>query len=280
MERIVKALVTHGHNVTTAATEGPGQAGAIAREHIARGVDLIIAAGGDGTINEVAEGMAHSQIPMAILPCGTANVLACELKLTWDLVKLAERLRDFVPKRISLGHVTCDEGRVSRHFVLMAGIGLDAHIVYNLNADLKSQAGKLAYWIAGGSMIGKQLPQIHAEAAGRKFTCSFALLSKVKNYGGDFEIAREVNLFDNRFEAVLFEGRSSARYLKYLLAMIMNRLGRTRGVTVIRTDTMKLSGPHDDRVYVQIDGEFAGRLPAEIHVVHDALTLLLPPEYS
>jgi diacylglycerol kinase family enzyme len=249
------------------------------RQHIERGADLVIAAGGDGTINEVAEGVAHTTVPMAILPAGTANVLACELKMGWDPVRAAERLGAFVPRRISLGHVTCDEGRVSRHFVLMAGIGVDAHIVYHLSGPLKTQAGKLAYWIAGGSLLGKRLPQICAEAGGHKYICSFALLSKVKNYGGDFEIAQEVTLFDNRFEAVLFEGRSATRYLTYLIGLMTRRLGRMSGVSVIRTDSMKLWGPNDSRVYVQIDGEYAGRLPASIRVVPDALTMLLPKEY-
>ena len=278
MERIAEALTKSGHRVTVVSTQGPQTAAGIAREHVERGASLIVAAGGDGTINEVAEGLMHSQVPLAILPGGTANVLASELKLGWDLVAVAGRLAEFVPCRISLGHVTCDQGRVSRHFVLMAGIGLDAHIVYHVNGPLKDQAGKLAYWLAGTSLLGKRLPQIRAEAAGRRYICSFALLSKVKNYGGDFEIAQEVTLFDKRFEAVLFEGTSTTRYVGYLLALMTRRLGGMKGVTVIRTDRMKLSAG-DSRVYVQIDGEYAGRLPAEVKVVPDALTILLPPEY-
>ncbi len=77
-----------------APTTGPRTAGAIAREHIDRGADLIVAAGGDGTINEVAEGMVHSQVPLAILPAGTANVLAMEMKLGAQLERAAERLED------------------------------------------------------------------------------------------------------------------------------------------------------------------------------------------
>lgn len=279
IERIVEALKRKGHRVTPAPTEGPGTASRIARQHVERGARLIVAVGGDGTVNEVAEGMIHSHVPLAVLPAGTANVLACELKLNSDLVRAAERLNDFVPRRISLGHITCEGGRVSRHFVLMAGIGLDALIVYNLNGPLKSQAGKLAYWIAGGSVLGKRLPQIKAEAGGKHYVCSFALVSKVKNYGGDFEIAQDVSLFDQRFEAVLFEGRSSTGYLRYLFALMLRRLKRVRGVTVLRTDRMDLSAG-DSRVYVQIDGEYAGRLPARVEVVRDALTILVPPGYA
>src|SRR5437879_13682300 len=104
-------------------------AAALAREHIGRGADLIIAAGGDGIINEVAEGMVRSAVPLAFLPAGTANVLAMEMKIGSDLERVARQLHEFESRRVSVGHVTCDGGRTARHFLLMAGIGLDAHIV-------------------------------------------------------------------------------------------------------------------------------------------------------
>lgn len=274
------ALNRAGIEVAVVPTAGPGTAGGIARERIAAGAELVIAAGGDGVINETIEGMAHCSTPLAILPAGTANVLATELKLGRNLEKAATRLGELRPRRVSLGHITCDGGRVSRHFLLMAGAGFDAHIVYKLNSSLKARAGKLAYWAASWSQVGRRLPQILVETEGRQLRCSFALFSKVRNYGGDFEIASEASLFDARFEAVLFEGRSAANYVKYFLGMGLRRLGRTNGVTFLKTARATLTCPDDPRVYVQIDGEFAGRLPAEIHIVPDALTLLVPPEYG
>ena len=263
-----------------APTTGPNTAGSIARGRIQGGADLIIAAGGDGTINEVAEGMIGSQVPLAILPGGTANVLAMEMKMGKNLKRAAERLSGMHPRRISVGHVTCDGGRVQRHFLLMAGIGLDAHIVYNVSGALKSRTGKFAYWVAGWKVLGRRLPQIQVEIDGAESACSFALLSKVRNYGGDFEIARSVCLFDDRFEAVLFEGQSSVRYVKYLAGVALRRLDGMKGVTVKRIDRAKFASASDPRVYVQIDGEYAGHLPAEIRIVPDALTLLAPPEYG
>lgn len=261
-------------------TTGPRTAGTIAREHIGRGADLVVAAGGDGTINEVAEGMVHSDVALAILPGGTANVLATEMKLGSKLESIAGRFEELRPHRISVGHLTCEGGRVSRHFLLMAGVGLDAHIVYHVSGPLKARTGKFAYWVAGWSVFGRRLPAVQVEMPGQKRECSFALLSRVKNYGGDFEIARNVSLFDDEFEVVLFEGRSSARYVKYLAGVVGNRLSGMQGVTVLRADRVALSCPEDRRVYVQIDGEFAGSLPAEIRIIPNALTLLAPPEYS
>src|ERR1035441_7970620 len=104
----------------------------------------IVVAGGDGTINEAAEGIIGTQVPLGILPAGTANVLATEMKLGGSLEKVARRLGELRPRRISVGHITCDGGRVARHFLLMAGVGLDAHVVYKLNAALKARTGKFA----------------------------------------------------------------------------------------------------------------------------------------
>jgi diacylglycerol kinase family enzyme len=286
LDRAVRSLENHGHRITAAPTTGPGTAGGIAREHIARGAGLIIAAGGDGTINEVVEGMVHSTVPLAILPAGTANVLAMEMKLGSRMERVAERLEECRPQRIPVGRLICDGGRpgmtgpIDRHFMLMAGIGLDAHIVYNVNGAIKARVGKLAYWLAGWSLLGKRLGQFTVEVGGKRSECSFALISKVRNYGGDFEIARSVNIMDDEFEMVLLEGRNTLRYVKYFAGMVLNNLAGMKGATVVRSDRVTVSGPSDARIYVQIDGECAGCLPAEIRIVPDALTLLIPPEYS
>lgn len=279
MDRAVQILTRNGHSVTVAPTTGPGTAGAIAREYIDRGAGLVIAAGGDGTINEVVEGMVHCQVPLAILPAGTANVLAMEMKLGSRLERVAEHLEECTPCRIPVGRLSCDGGRINRHFMLMAGVGLDAHIVYNVNAALKNRIGKLAYWLAGWSLLGRRLGHFTVDSKASRHECSFALITKVRNYGGDFEIARNVSLLDDEFEVVLLEGRTTLPYVKYLAGMALNRLTGMKGVTVLRTSRVAVSCPQDSNTYVQIDGEFAGHLPAEIRIVPDALTLLIPPEY-
>ena len=261
-----------------APTRGPNTAGAVAREQIDRGADLIVVAGGDGTINEAAEGIIGTQVPLGILPCGTANVLACEVKLSLDPSRAARDLAQFQPRRISVGRMVCDGGRVSRHFLLMAGIGLDASIVYRVNPRLKARTGKFAYWVAGWSLLGRRLAQMEVDIDGSRRACSFVLLSRVRNYGGDFEIAKSVRLTDDTFEAVLFEGLTATRYVKYFAGMALNRLKGLKGVEVLRASAATISTA--EKAYIQIDGEFAGRLPAEISIVPDALTLLLPPAYG
>ena len=276
--QIVEILRRHGHQVTTAPTTGPRTAGGIAHSHIAAGADLVVALGGDGTINEVAEGMVHSSVPLAILPAGTANVLATEMRMGSDPRRAAVNLAEWLPRRISVGKVTFEDGRVSRHFLLMAGAGLDALMVYRVNTALKDRVGKLAYYAVGARSLGDSLAQVQVEIEGRTHECSFALLSKVRNYGGDFEIASSVHLSDDQFEAVLFEGRNPLRYVGYFVRLALNRLAGRKGVTTLRTCCAKLAST-SECVYVQVDGELAGRLPAEVRLVRDAITLLVPEDY-
>lgn len=259
-------------------TTGPGSAGDIARRAIAEGTELILAAGGDGTINEVIDGMAHSAIPLGILPAGTANVLSTEIGLGRDVRRAARLIPQCVGQRIALGRLDC--GSTSRHFLSMAGVGFDAHIVYNLNARLKLRLGKIAYWLSGFTQTVRRFPEFEIEIDGsRHSVCSFALVSRVRNYGGDFEIARSASLLQDHFEVVLFRGRHSLPYLKYLFGMITGSLKRMRGVTFITAQNVRVFDPADRRVYIQVDGEYAGRLPASITVVPNALTVLVPPTY-
>ncbi len=259
-------------------TTGPGTAGEIARTAIEQGAELILAAGGDGTINEALDGMVNSSVPLGVLPAGTANVLATELGLGRNLERTAKLIPQYIARRIAIGRLDCGSG--PRHFLSMAGIGFDAHIVYNLNARLKSRLGKGAYWISGLGQAFRRFPEFEIEIdGGTREMCSFALVSRVRNYGGDFEIAHRASLLDERFEVVVFRGRSSLPYLKYVLGMISGRLAGMGGVSFTMARNVRMFHPADPRVYIQVDGEYAGRLPASIGLVPDAVTLLIPPAY-
>ena len=277
VERVLKALSRAGHQVTVTPTPGPSAATGLARDSIAAGADLIAVLGGDGTINEVAEGMIGSRIPLGILPGGTANVLANELGLAGKPENVAGRLADLEPRRIGTGRVHC-AGADPRHFLAMAGVGLDAHIVYGLSADTKKRWGKLAYWAGGLSQLTRTLEEFDVEIDGQTYRSSFALLTKVRNYGGDLEIARRVNILDDQFEVILFEGSSPGRYLKYLTGVAANRLDGMSGVTILRARKACFRAEDCERVHVQIDGEYAGQLPGEVEIVPDALTLLIPAD--
>jgi diacylglycerol kinase family enzyme len=246
---------------------------------VVQGCTLILAAGGDGTINEAVNGMAGSHVPFGALPAGTANVLANEVGLNGRPDRAAAQLLDAVPTRIALGALD-RPGHNRRHFVLMAGVGLDARIVYELDLSLKAKLGKLAYWHGGFRQLGRPVPRFTIEVNGQKHMASFALITRVRNYGGDFQIARRIKLTEGDFEIVVFENSAWQDYLRFFAAVVANRLYRTPGVRVYRATEALLDAPENDRIYVQTDGESVGSIPARISTVPDALTLLIPKRYA
>ena len=265
--------------VNAQSTTGPGTAAELTRSAIGKGADLILVAGGDGTINEALNGMVHSGVPLGILPGGTANVLATELGLGKTMERAAGSLREWIPERIALGMLCRSSGESPRHFLLMAGAGLDADIVYHLALGMKAALGKAAYWIGGFRKLGRRLPEFTVETESREFRVGFALASRVRNYGGDLEIARGASLLEDQFELVLFEGSSSFTYLKYMLGVAAHRHTRMRGITTLRTRQAVFSAPATGKAHLQVDGEYAGFTPARIEIVPNALTLLVPPEF-
>ncbi len=278
LERTPALLAEQGIEAELVATTAPGSAGEQTRREIAAGCDLIVAAGGDGTINEVIEGMVHTAVPLAILPGGTANVLAREIRVPIQMGKAAVQISALEPCRIAVGSLRLS-GSAKRSFVCMTGAGLDAEIVYRLNVDLKATAGKLAYYVSGFGQVLRPLREFRVTVDGREYEASFALVSRVRNYGGDLEIARSASLLRDDFEIVLFRGTVSARYLGYLAGVATRQVHRMKGCTILRGRSVTCVPVDSESVYVQVDGELAGKLPAFIELIPDALTLLAPPHY-
>ena len=279
LDRAISALSEGGCAVSVAPTTGPGTAGNIAQRAIHGGSELIIAAGGDGTLNEVIQGMARSPVPLGILPAGTANVLATEIGMGRGLERAAELIPKCVTRRIALGRVDGQAG--CRYFLSMAGVGFDAQIVYDLASGLKERLGKASYWIAGLAQATARFPEFEIEIdGGERASGSFALASRVRNYGGDFEIASHASLTEERFETVLFRGQHALPYIKYLFGMVAGRLRGMSGVTFLNARDVRVFDPAGRRIHIQVDGEYAGLLPASITLVPDALTLLVPPDYA
>jgi YegS/Rv2252/BmrU family lipid kinase len=275
--RLVRAaehLRSVARDVLLIPTIGPRTAGALAVKAIEDGANLIIAAGGDGTISEVVNGMANSHVPLGILPAGTANVLAHEIGLKRNVISAARQMADCSPRRVSIGEIVMASGEI-RYFLMMAGAGFDAKVIYHLSAGLKDKLGKASYFLGGLRRLGGTLAELDVIIDGRRRRCTFALITKVRNYGGDFEIAAEVMLTDDQFEVILFEGQNSWRYLRYLFGVATKRLKNTPGVCFIRTGCVELRAVNES-VHLQADGEYIGGLPIDIRVVPDALTLLLP----
>jgi len=144
-----------------------------------------------------------------------------------------------------------------------------------VNPELKARAGKLAYWVAGFGQFFHTVGQFQAEAGIERRQCGFVLVSRVRNYGGDMEIASGASLLSDDFEVVLFEGSNPLRYAAYMTAVTLRQVKSMPGVRTLRAKRVVFSGD----AHLQIDGEYGGRIPATLEMLPDALTLLAPAAY-
>jgi len=276
-ERALEVLRQKWPEVHTVATEGPQTAGRIVSDCIAQGAGLVLVAGGDGTINEAAAGAAGTDVPFGFLPFGTANVLSNELRMGNNPVHAAGLIKQCTPIPVSLGRMVTGSG--TRLFLCMAGAGLDARIVRLVNPKVKSVLGKYAYWIYAFEQVGRRLPEFKVRVSGREYVTSFALISRVRNYGGDIEIAKRANLLEDHFAIVLCEGRSSSRYLKYFAGVLFNTLDRMSGVHVLEATSVEVEPIEGGPLDLQVDGEYAGCGAGRYEIVEGSIRLLIPPPY-
>jgi diacylglycerol kinase (ATP) len=275
LQRTTAALARASLAPRLIATCEAGDATKRAREALAQGADLLLVLGGDGTINEVANGMVGSDTPLGILPGGTANCLAVEIGLGTRLEEAAERLVQSAPRSIALGRIHY-RGADPRHFLLMCGAGFDGRVVYDVHSGLKRAAGKLAYWVAGFAQVVRPVEQIEVRVHGVAHACGFMLASRIRNYGGDLEIARGASLLRRDFEMVLFEGSSPLRYAWYMLGVAAKSVQNMPGVHTLHTRRAEITVP----CHLQVDGEYLGRHTAVVDIVQDALRLLIPSTYG
>lgn len=265
--------------IHTVMTEGPDTAGALASREITAGATTIFVCGGDGTVNEVAQAMEGTGIPLGVLPGGTACVLACELGLGTSPVRAAHLLATAIPRDIAAGRLRREDGS-SRLFLMMAGAGFDARIIHGADLRLKDRIGKLAYWGGALGQLGARLEELDVEVDGVTRRCTFALVTRVRNYGGDFDLAPNASLFSESFEVLLFEGRSVLRFPFYFLAIVSGFPAKMKGLATMRASRVVLTPCAGETVHMQVDGEYAGQLPASIEIVPAAVRLLVPRGFT
>lgn len=279
-------FATRGIDADLAETTGPGHATEIAARAAAENRGLVIACGGDGTLNEIVNGLASHQnghrVPLALLPGGTANILAKELALPWNIPKAAETLAHGTVKEIALGLATpLEQPEKKKYFLSVAGAGPDGAIVYSIDLGLKSRVGILAYWWEGAREVFRyKFPRFRVVSGERKINASLVIVGRTQNYGGPFKITTEANLFEDCFEILTLTTQSGLRYLSYLPSLWLNKLRGTPGVEFFKTDSLVCEPLDSNPVYAQIDGEPLARLPVEFRIVPRALKLLVPNAHS
>jgi diacylglycerol kinase (ATP) len=278
-----RILSSAGVEAELVETRGPGDATEMAQRATLEGRQLVIACGGDGTLNEIVNGLAAEQnghrVPLALLPGGTANVLAKELDLPWDIPGAAEKLIHGKLKEIALGLATpLEHPEKKRYFLSVAGAGPDGMIVYAIDLDLKARVGILAYWWQGAREIFRyKFPHFRVVSAGQTLDASLVVVGRTKHYGGPFKITTGADLYENQFELMALTTQNGLRYLSYLPSLWFEKLRGTDGVHFWKSDSIVCEPLDAKPVYAQIDGEPLVRLPVEFKIIPQALKLLVPP---
>lgn len=231
---------------------------------------LVIAAGGDGTYNEIANGLVYSTIPLAILPMGTTSVLAKELKIPKDIKKAIELAINGPVTRVHLGKIKNKEKE--RFFLLMAGIGFDGLAVYNVDLKKKKHLRKLAYLWSGIKTLITYKPlklKIHNGVSLKAYT---VVISKASCYGGDFKIAPDITLQSPFFSVFVSKTKSRIRLAQQILGVIFGKHLGMKETEYFRTESLRILGDS----HVQIDGDYFGKTPVQIRIVKNALSLVCP----
>lgn len=273
----VAQLEKHGLEVQSWSTEAPGDGSALARRAVGSGADVIVASGGDGTLNEVLQGMVGSRISLVIWPCGTANVLARELKIPSDETAITRMVFEGKPRRISIGRAVWSGGE--RYFFLMAGVGLDASVVRALHPVAKARWGEGAFWLAGLQHFVAWRPQAFwVQLEERRYKSAFTVVGNAATYAGGFRITPRARMDEALLDVCIYPLRAFAwQYSQNIVASWRGR--RHGGVVYRKTESVKmepLAQHRNNPPWVQVDGELLAPLPMRFEIVPDALTILVP----
>lgn len=260
---------------------GGSDGGAVLARRVASTSDVVVAVGGDGTVNEVINGLAGSQegsttsqATLGIVPAGTVNVLARELGL---LPCPVERACDIITRGKT---IALDLGRAnSRYFALMMGAGIDALTVRNLDLEAKRRFKELAF-VATGLVKGfaKRPPAFLVRTEGRDYRATFLVAGNCRLYANRLSLTRQADPTDGLLDLLVFTGESRPSLAAFWLGVPSGLHLRHPQVTYLRCRGAELLALEESPavVWFQTDGELAGMLPVTVHVVPRAIRILVP----
>ncbi|MGA2786821.1 MAG: diacylglycerol kinase family protein [Verrucomicrobiota bacterium] len=276
-----RQLNATGAQCALKATAAPGDARRLAAEAVGEGFDLIIAAGGDGTVNEVLNGIGDApdgfaRARLGVLPLGTVNVFARELKIplriepAWDVLQRGREMRIDLPQVEFLA----DGTRRKQYFAQLAGAGMDARAIELVDWEHKKKIGPLAYLIAGLKALREQKSKIIVRAGGREFAGELVLIGNGHLYGGPLGIFPAADLLDGLLEICVFPRVSWRIFLRCLPDFIARQRLPESVVQRVRAAAFELDG--EPAAAFELDGEWAGHLPATFSVEPEKLRVIVP----
>jgi YegS/Rv2252/BmrU family lipid kinase len=274
--QLVAALRDYGLELTDEqvnATQAGGDATRLAQEAVADHTDLLIVCGGDGTINEVIQALVGSETTLAVLPSGTANVLAKELHLPRRPEDLAKLIASGRTREISVGRASKPDESWSRYFILMAGIGLDATIIGTVQPEQKKQWGIGSYVAAGLKTLAEwPLHPFSLNFNAQNHAATFAIVANAANYAAWFTIAPNSRMESDHLDVCVFNSHSRLVYLSYAFLSLFGV--HTLSPQVVYEPATELYANTSNTTPVQLDGELVGHLPMHFECVPHALRIV------
>jgi YegS/Rv2252/BmrU family lipid kinase len=273
LNKILKILKKDNH-VETFATERAGHATLLCKVHINK-FDIIVAAGGDGTINEVINGMDDKKL-LAIIPLGTANIGAYEANINKSSSNIANIIQSGKIKKIHIQEAN------NRKFFLMTGVGYDASIVETVQSNLflKKLFGKLLFFIISVTkLIFFKRYELKILANNKVYLANWAIITNAKHYGGSFQLTKDTDIFEKKLITYLFINLSRFDVIKNLLKILKKEnLEENDKVIKIISDDIFINSKL--KVPIQCDGEFIGNLPLQIKNSKKTINLLVKEELN
>jgi diacylglycerol kinase family enzyme len=300
LESVLVLLRSRGVEAEIISAESPVAGGEAVKRAIDAGCDTIFACGGDGTIHTIAQVLANTSVALAALPMGTANALVHDLGLPRSVMGAAEAALTGIPRRVGLGRVEyldLQGNPSARYFVIAAGMGVDAHLIYNLRHSTKQRMGMAAYYAEAWHLwFSYPMARFVAEyvESGRndndvqRAEVTELMSIRIRNFGGVVqELAPGASLDRNDMRLVFSRTASRLSYLAYVTRGLLRESWKVPGIDLVHSTRVKCRycdpAPGEEnqrRIYLEADGELLGTLPAELTVVPDALTLLAPAAKS
>jgi len=258
------------------ATTRIGEAEVMARRGVEEGFEKIVAAGGDGTINEVVNGICRSgpepagNVRLGVLPIGTMNVFATELGLPvnnlehcWKIIQMDSTRAIDLPKANQ------------KFFAQLAGVGLDAQVVKETSAQLKKNFGPLSYLISAAQITARKPPRLYIESEEAEVKeGSFVLVGNGRLYGGPFPFFKHAVIDDGKLDVIVFKSLGYLEIIKYLQDVVFSSDIRVPEIEYFQTPRLRVES--DQPVPVEVDGELVGNCPVEFTIQERSLRVLAP----
>jgi len=269
---VIRGKLARGSmSLTVYETHRPGEATQAARRAVDGGFDLVIAAGGDGTINEVANGLALTQVPLAILPQGTENVLAQEFSIPLHPSDAGDIILEGNTVTIDLGLVR------DRYFLLMVGVGLDAQVAREEDPMLKKIFGSAAYPLTALQTVLRFDPaKMEIDIGGEHVPRAgyFVIVGNSRNYAAGFKVTSLARLDDGKLDVCIFKRSKIADLLRYVVATAQLKQLDLEDVEYVQAERITIRAPR--KIPVHADCEIMGSTPVDIRCVPGALRLVVP----